>query len=814
MTPATKTEGAAPETTDLAALLRREHEIKAAHEDAEATLRTARDPLLILYADLRVKTANRAFYKIFHTVPAETEGRLIYELGNGQWRIPRLRQLLEEILPHNSFFEDFEIVHDFPAIGSRTMLLNSRRLETENTSQLILLSIEDVTDRLVSRAAMKRSEARYRGLFEAAQDGIVMLDPISRKITDANPFMTRLLGYTREELLGKELWEIGLLKDERASQDAFRELQEKNFIRYEDLPLQTKTGERREVEFVSNLYDEDGLKVIQCNIRDITARKRVDDALRESRLVMKRSEIRYRRLFEATQDGIISLDPVTRKITDANPFVTQLLGYERGELLGKELWQIDLFKDEQASQAAFRELQNRGFVRYEYLPLETKSGQRREVEFLSNLYDEDGQKVIQCNLRDITERKRTDTALRQAIADLKVAQGAAERASRAKDNFLAALSHELRTPLTPVLMSAAALREDERLPSDAREQLAMMELNIALEARLIDDLLDLTKIAHGKLQLRAQPCDAHHLIRRSVEIVREEARLKEIAIECTFGAKHSRLMADPARFQQVIWNLLRNAVKFTPRGGWISIHTHDERQAGGEMWLRIEVSDSGIGIDPARLEQIFLHFDQGGLAGDHRFGGVGLGLAIARAVVDLHGGRINAHSAGVNRGARFVVDLPGAIEASSGVSDSTPPSVGGSPVPFAPAVFAPLRLLLVEDHPNTLQTLFRLLQRNGHRIVTASTVAEALAAAALDTFDLVVSDLGLPDGTGCELMEKLRDTYGLRGVALSGYGTEEDIARSRDAGFVTHLVKPVPIAELRRVIAEFPAARNDSVAIA
>ncbi|MEO6996299.1 MAG: response regulator [Lacunisphaera sp.] len=414
--------------------------------------------------------------------------------------------------------------------------------------------------------------------------------------------------------------------------------------------------------------------------------------------------------------------------------------------------------------------------------------------------------VVGTNL-DITERKQAETALHRALDDLRSAQRAAERASKAKDGFLAALSHELRTPLTPVLMAAAALREDERLPIDAREQLGMMERNIALEARLIDDLLDLTKISFGKLKFRGEACDAHHLIDRSIEIVQDDARAKGISIERTFAAQHSWLMADAARFQQIIWNLLRNAVKFTPQSGRIAISTREEKSPDGAILLRIEVTDSGIGIDPAKLEQIFLPFDQGDLTGDHRFGGVGLGLAIARAVVELHGGRISAQSTGVNHGATFVVTLPGIIESPSSVSDIV------SPVSAAAVAspLAPLHLLLVEDHESTRQTLSLLLQRDGHRVVTTGTVAEALDAAAVNQFDLVISDLGLPDGSGTELMGKLRDTYGLRGIALSGYGTDEDVARSRAAGFVTHLVKPVAIADLRHDINSIRPAGNSPI---
>ncbi len=394
------------------------------------------------------------------------------------------------------------------------------------------------------------------------------------------------------------------------------------------------------------------------------------------------------------------------------------------------------------------------------------------------------------------------------VTEMKNTQGALERASRSKDEFIAALSHELRTPLTPVLVAASLLREDLRLPADVREQLAMMERNILLEARLIDDLLDLTAITRGKLPLRAERCDAHLLIGLALATVRDDARGKGISIECNFAAHCSGLMADSTRFQQIIWNLLRNAVKFTPRLGKISIYTRDQKQPDGAGWLRIAVTDTGIGIEPESLEQIFLPFNQGTLAGEHRFGGVGLGLAIARAIVDLHGGRISAHSAGPNRGATFLVELPGAIEPPTGESGSLLPFADRLPATAAvprevPRVAVPLRLLLVDDHVNTLQTLGVVLRRDGHHVITATNIAEALGAAAANKFDLVISDLGLPDGLGTELMKTLRATYGLRGIALSGYGMEADVARSHEAGFTVHLVKPVPLAELRRSIATF-----------
>jgi len=414
---------------------------------------------------------------------------------------------------------------------------------------------------------------------------------------------------------------------------------------------------------------------------------------------------------------------------------------------------------------------------------------------------EEADKLNARSQEEIAQRTASESALRDVNQQLRTATISVARASKAKDDFLAVLSHELRTPLTPVLMIAASLREDKRLPFEVREQLAIIERNVALEARIIDDLLDLTKISHGKFNLRLEFCDAHSLIGMAIDIVRDDAREKDITIERNFTPGYSGLMVDPARFQQVVWNLLRNAVKFTPRGGKIFIRTVTGSPEPGEAWFRIEVTDTGIGIEQSHLEHIFLPFDQGELTGNHRFGGVGLGLTIARAVVLLHGGRISAQSPGTNQGSTFVVELPGAVAPPAGIADTRQPFLGIAATPRKKV--SPLRLLLVEDHAATLKALSLMLERDGHHVIACASISEALAAAAENTFDLVLSDLGLPDGTGAELMEKLRSRHALRGVALSGYGMEEDFARSRAAGFESHLIKPVAIAELRGVLATF-----------
>ena len=387
---------------------------------------------------------------------------------------------------------------------------------------------------------------------------------------------------------------------------------------------------------------------------------------------------------------------------------------------------------------------------------------------------------------DVTEQ-------RELAEQLARARDEAEKANRAKDHFLAALSHELRTPLTPALLSAATLRNDPRLPLEVLAELTMIERNISLESRLIDDLLDLTRIAHGKLSLRTERCDAHGLARYAMEIIREEAQTKGVKAQLRFEATRSGLNADSARLQQVFWNLLRNALKFTPEGGSITLASRDSLE---DRHLEVEVTDTGIGFDPSAAERLFRPFEQEEHESYHQFGGgLGLGLSIARAIVDVHGGTIRATSAGPGKGATFLVRLPGA-----GDPPTQRPTPAAGTATGAREVTGH-RILLVEDHEPTLAMLQKLLTRAGYKVRAANSVATALAAMDDGPYDIVISDLGLPDGTGIQLMTELhsRDAN-LRGIAISGYGMESDLQRSRAAGFSQHLVKPVQYDQLLRAL--------------
>jgi PAS domain S-box-containing protein len=396
------------------------------------------------------------------------------------------------------------------------------------------------------------------------------------------------------------------------------------------------------------------------------------------------------------------------------------------------------------------------------------------------------------------ERSRADGELRQA-------KEAAEQGNRAKDQFLAVLSHELRTPLTPVVLMLSTLEAEPGLSPAGREDLEMIRRNIALETQLIDDLLDVTRITHGKLRLSMGSADVHDLLRHTAAICAPDLREKRLSLSLGLTAARHRVHGDGARLQQVFWNLLKNAIKFTPEGGQIRVATANDdgggaSAAGGPGRVRVAVTDSGVGIAPEALPRLFAAFEQGEQAVTRQFGGLGLGLAISKAIVALHGGGIDAASGGRGAGATFTVTLP-----TDDVPAAAPAAAAGPPPPAAgPAAAA--RILLVDDHADTLSVMRRLLRRHGHAVVTATSVTAAVtavrAAAAGDEFHLILSDIGLPDGTGHDLLRRVRAFTAAPAIALSGFGTDADIRRSEEAGFCRHLVKPVAPDLLEAVIGE------------
>src|SRR5437870_3029437 len=395
-------------------------------------------------------------------------------------------------------------------------------------------------------------------------------------------------------------------------------------------------------------------------------------------------------------------------------------------------------------------------------------------------------------LNTIEASTRTENLLKQSqslAAELQKTNLELEEKARsnlAKDQFLAMLSHELRTPLTPVLASALALESEPELPQDIHESLQMIRRNVELEARLIDDLLDLTRIDQGKVQLNFEVVDAHTLLQSTLEICQAEIERKHLRHSLNLGAKKVHMRADPARLQQIFWNLINNAVKFTPRNGKITITTSND----SDGQLRVEIADTGLGIEAEALPKIFDAFEQGGRT---QLGGLGLGLAISKTLVESHKGTISAQSAGRNKGATFTLVFP---------------TCEKTEAQFAPAVSPRLpdrqrmRILLVEDHEDTNRSLTNLLRRRGYHVQSALSFQSAVDLSAKEQFDVLISDLALPDGNGIDLIQKLHSKQPLLGIALTGFGMEDDIRRSYEAGFQHHLVKPIDLNKLDSLIQE------------
>ena len=365
-----------------------------------------------------------------------------------------------------------------------------------------------------------------------------------------------------------------------------------------------------------------------------------------------------------------------------------------------------------------------------------------------------------------------------------------QSASAAKDQFLAMVSHELRTPLNPVLAVVSNWVEERRVPADMQDEMAVVLRNVRLEARLIDDLLDFSRIISGKLKLQREALDLHSLLRSVVEICKEDIASCAQVVTMELDSPQAVVSGDSARLQQVFWNVLKNAVKFTPPRGRIVIKTRLE-DAGT---IDVQVADNGVGIEAATLAHIFNAFEQGGLQTTTRFGGLGLGLAITKAFVELHGGSVRAASAGTGTGTQIHIRLPLlARESVAGL-----PASGHAVTPESAVTTA--TILLVDDHVDTLNIMSRLLARRGYRVLTAGSCAAAIETAQANPFDLIISDLGLPDGSGLTLLASLRQIHDVPAVALSGYGMEEDVTKSRAVGFNDHLTKPIDFPLLMRSV--------------
>src|SRR5487761_870187 len=504
--------------------------------------------------------------------------------------------------------------------------------------------------------ALQVSETRYRRLFETAQDGILIVDADTGQIDDVNPFLMDLVGFSRKEYLGKKLWEIGAFKDSEASKSAFLELQSKGYIRYENIPLHTCSGGSVDVEFVSNVYVVDHKRVIQCNIRDITERRQAEaeviklNAELEQRVqALQVSETRYRRLFETAQDGILIVDADTGQMDDVNPFLMDLVGFSRKEYLGKKLWEIGAFKDSEASKSAFLELQSKGYIRYENIPLHTCSGGSVDVEFVSNVYVVDHKRVIQCNIRDITERRQAEAEVIKLNAELEqrvqVRTAQVEALNKELGTFNYSVSHDLRAPLRRIAGFVKALEEDcaGKLDSEGRRLIQNILASTQHMTSLIEALLKLASVSSGKLQLKPTNLSSMSRVIAAELQQADPSRHVEFVI-----AEDITAAGDASLLRVVMENLLANAWKFTSHRDSARIEFGVAPQTDKpEAYF---VRDNGAGFDMKYAAKLFGAFQR--LHAENEFSGTGIGLASVQRIIHRHGGRIWAKSA-VGQGTTF-----------------------------------------------------------------------------------------------------------------------------------------------------------------
>jgi len=754
-----------------------------------------REQLLVLDSELHVRAASKSFYSTFKVRPEETIGRKLCDLGSGQWNIPGLLVRLNELPKVDGCFDDLEVQHDFPVLGHRTKLISARRLsDGEHHDGLILLSILDTTEQKSIEIEAGEMLIRFRTTLASIGDAVIVTDPESR-ITFMNPTAERLTGWTQNDALQKHLTDIFNIVNEQSSRvvenPVVKAIRDGAIVGLANhTVLIARDGTEWPIDdSAAPIFNAAGRLVgVVLVFHDITNRRKAEHEL-------EISEVRYRRLFETAHDGILILDASTAKVLDVNRFMVELLGYTREHFLGKELWEIGVFKDAESSKAAMATLQKAGKIRYEDLPLEHKDGRHIPVEFVSNVYREGRRSVIQCNIRDITDRKRAELELAKAKAD-------AEAANRAKSEFLANMSHEIRTPMSAILGFADMLLHKTKEECDQLGCIQIIRRNARHLLELINEILDLSKIEAMQMTVEHISCDLPALLSEIVSLMRPRSLEKGLGFALTFqGAIPRFIQSDPSRLRQILVNLLGNAVKFT-QVGKIDMRISDEGAGGPNIMLRVDVIDSGIGMAPEQLARLFRPFTQGDESITRKFGGTGLGLTISRRLAKLLNGDIGVTSE-IGIGSTFTLKIDGGpsagVERLEGMTEATLPATSDQEP--QPRHRLEGRVLLVEDGRDNQRLLQMQLSDAGAKVLIAENGQIAVDLATTQAFDLILMDMQMPVMDGYAATIELR-RRGLKTpiIALTAYAMAEDRQRCIASGCSAYLSKPIDEETLLKTV--------------
>ena len=767
---------------------------------AQNIVDTVREPLLILYASLRVRSATRAFYQTFQVTSAETEGRLIYELGNGQWDIPDLRTLLEDIVPKSSVFDDFELEHTFPLIGRRVMLLNARKLQAGQHGELLVLAMEDVTARKQAEEALVKAGALQNAIFNSANFSSIATDE-KGVIQIFNVGAERMLGYEASEVINKitpadisdpqeVIARAKALSSELATAitPGFEALVFKASRGIED--IYELTYIRKDGTRFPAIVSVTALRDAQENIigylligTDNTVRKQVEAERMLLDQRVRDQQFYTRSLIESNIDALITTDP-RGIISDVNKQMEELTGCTRDELIGAPF--KGYFTNPDLAEAGIKLVLTEGKVNDYELTARARDGQETIVSYnATTFYDRDRKlQGVFASARDVTERSRLEKQMLLQAAEL-------SDLHRRKDEFLAMLSHELRSPLAPIVNAVQLLGMQLDNENDFQKQArGIIERQTHQLQHLVDDLLEVSRITTGMVQLRKVSVAVSAIISAAVETVNPLILNRKHDFIVTFPAEAIWLHADAARLEQVLVNLLTNAAKYTDEHGKICLSAE---QVGDECILRVK--DTGVGITPELLPCIFDLFTQAERSLDRSQGGLGIGLALVQRLTELHGGKVEVFST-LKQGSEFVVRLP--METSRMVE----PVQASADAPDKPQ--RRLRILIVDDSIDTVLSFSMLLTNSGNDVKTAHDGLIALQTALDYLPDVILLDIGLPGLNGYEVARQIRQQPKLKNivlVALTGYGQESDRQASMKAGFDHHLIKPARMEQVRKILA-------------
>jgi PAS domain S-box-containing protein len=631
----------------------------------------------------------------------------------------------------------------------------------------------DISERKQAEAALQQSETRYRALFDNSIDAIFATAPDGR-IFAANQAACQIFGMTEEELVRVGREGVTDLSDPRHGA-ALAERARTGHLRRE-LGYVRKDGTKFTAEVSSIILPDRATSFVI--LRDITERKQAEEALRES-------EARFRTLFEYASDAILVTDPAgAGRVLSANPAACRMFGYNSEEFVGLER-ESHLDTSDPRLAELLRRRQGQAEAVAE-VTCRRKDGSTFSAEFSTALFtDRMGQRRSVAIVRDITERKQAEDALREA--NLQLAE-----ADRRKNEFLAVLSHELRNPLAPIRNSTFILGRAAPGGEQSKRALAVIDRQAGQLTRLVDDLLDVTRITRNKIQLQCETVDLNQLVQHTIEDQRTLFDKSEVNLDFRPAPRPVLVNADRNRLAQVIGNLLQNAAKFTGRGGRTRITISADATTKQAV---VQVADTGVGMAPEMVSRLFQPFSQADSTLDRSKGGLGLGLALAKGLVELHGGTVTAGSAGLGQGAEFVVRLPLAKNtAASPQTDENPAK-------------SRRRVLIIEDNTDAADSLRDVLAFGEHEVEVAYNGPQGIAKAQEFLPEIVLCDIGLPGMDGYAVARAFRAESALRGaflVALSGYALPEDLERAQAAGFNRHLAKPPSLEKLKEILAEVP----------